>query len=211
MPVIEVHLRDLSATLVGAWHEAFAGVEGVTISQGDIFSTQPGVLSEDAPIDVEADAVVSPANSFGFMDGGIDAVYTHVFGFGLEARLQQLLVAEHGGELPIGSAVIVETGSPQIPWCISAPTMRVPEAVPNSVNAYLAFRAALRAVLAHNAAGHPPIRRVLCPGLATTTGQMPVDRCASQMRVAWDYVVGGAAPERMTWRHVADLQQRLEG
>jgi O-acetyl-ADP-ribose deacetylase (regulator of RNase III) len=31
-------------------------------------------------LDVACDAVVSPANSFGFMDGGIDAVYLSLFG-----------------------------------------------------------------------------------------------------------------------------------
>ena len=209
MPVLEIHLRDLSASLVAAWEEAFATVPGVSISQGDIFSTQPGPLPSNAPIDVAADAVVSPANSFGFMDGGIDAVYTHQFGFALEGRLQALLAAEHGGELPVGCAVIVETGSPEIPWCISAPTMRVPEAVPDTANAYLAFRAALRTVLAHNAAGRRQIRRILCPGLATTTGRMPVGRCAAQMRAAWDNVLGEGPPQRLSWHSVADLHQRL--
>jgi O-acetyl-ADP-ribose deacetylase (regulator of RNase III) len=209
VPVLEIHLRDLSAPLVAAWKEAFADVPGVSVSQGDIFSTQPGPLPDNAPIDIAADAVVSPANSFGFMDGGIDAVYTHQFGFALESRLQALLAAEHGGELPVGCAVVVETGSPEIPWCVSAPTMRVPEAVSNTANAYLAFRAALRAVLAHNAAGRPPIRRVLCPGLATTTGRMPVGRCAAQMRAAWDSVLGEGPPQQGSWHAVADLQQRL--
>jgi O-acetyl-ADP-ribose deacetylase (regulator of RNase III) len=209
VPALEIHLRDLSASLVAAWEKAFAAVPGVSISHGDIFSTRPGPLPGNAPIDVAADAVISPANSFGFMDGGIDAVYTHQFGFALEARLQALLAAEHGGELPVGCAVIVETGSPVIPWCISAPTMRVPEAVPDTANAYLAFRAALRAVLAHNAAGRQPIQRVLCPGLATTTGRMPAGRCAAQMRAAWDNVLGEGPPPRHSWRSVADLHQRL--
>jgi O-acetyl-ADP-ribose deacetylase (regulator of RNase III) len=210
VPVLEIHLRDLSVPLAAAWGEVFAGVPGVSVSQGDIFSTRPGPLPDDAPIDVPADAVVSPANSFGFMDGGIDAVYTHQFGFALESRLQALLAAEHGGELPVGCAVIVETGSPEIPWCVSAPTMRVPEAVPDTANAYLAFRAALRAVLAHNAAGRPRIQRVLCPGLATTTGRMPVGRCAAQMRAAWDNVLGEGPPSQGSWRAVAALQQRLQ-
>jgi len=209
VPVLEIHLRDLSGSLAAAWEGAFAGVPGVSVSQGDIFSTRPGPLPDDVPIDVPADAVVSPANSFGFMDGGIDAVYTHQFGFGLEGRLQALLAAEHGGELPVGCAVIVETESPETPWCVSAPTMRVPEAVPDTANAYLAFRAALRAVLAHNAAGRQPIRRVLCPGLATTTGRMPAGRCAAQMRAAWDNVLGEGPPQRPSWHAVASLHQRL--
>lgn len=208
---LEIHLRDLSAELIAAWEDAFASVPGILISQGDIFSTQPGPLPNNAPIDIAADAVVSPANSFGFMDGGIDAIYTHQFGFGLESRLQALLLAEHGGELPVGSAVVVETGSEEIPWCISAPTMRVPEPVPESVNAYLAFRAALRAVVAHNAAGRRPILRVLCPGLATRTGHMPVRRCAAQMRAAWDNVLGEGPPPQPSWRSVARLQERLLG
>jgi O-acetyl-ADP-ribose deacetylase (regulator of RNase III) len=69
--------------------------------------------------------------------------------------------------------------------------MRVPSNVADTLNAYLAFRAALRAVLAHNASELPPIRSILCPGLATAVGGMPVERCARQMRIAWDRVLGG--------------------
>jgi hypothetical protein len=65
-----------------------------------------------------------------------------------------------------------------------------PGIVADTVNAYLAFRAALRAVLAHNRSGAPPIRSLLCPGLGTAVGRIPVARCARQMRVAWDRVLG---------------------
>jgi len=190
--VIELHLRDLGLSLVEAWRREFAGVPEVMVTCGDIFSTKSGQVAADDPIDVTADAVISPANSFGFMDGGIDAVYTYQLGAGLQERLQQLIVQDHGGELPVGTAVIVPTLNDSIPWCICAPTMRTPQEVADTPNAYLAFRAALRAVLAHNAAGKPTITRVLCPGLATATGRMPVDRCARQMRVAWDRVTGNA-------------------
>src|SRR5262249_12659200 len=106
-------------------------------------------------------------------------------------RLQTLLAAKHHGELPVGVAVIVPTKRPGIGWCISAPTMRSPGSdIADTVNAYLAFRAALRAVLAHNAPPHVPIPGILCPGLGTVIGGMPVDRCARQMRVAWDRVLG---------------------
>ena len=49
--------------------------------------------------------------------------------------------------------------------------MRVPRDVADTLNAYLAFRAALRAVIAHNASDRAPIRTVLCPGLATAIGK----------------------------------------
>jgi O-acetyl-ADP-ribose deacetylase (regulator of RNase III) len=106
--------------------------------------------------------------------------------------------------------VIVPTDRPEIPWLISAPTMRVPMPVAGTANAYLALRAALRAVLAHNAAGRPAIRSVLCPGLATAVGHMPPARCARQMRLAWDRTLGGAPFIPATWRDVkADLAAML--
>ena len=87
--------------------------------------------------------------------------------------------------------------------------MRVPSNVADTLNAYLAFRAALRAVAEHNARGHSPIRRVLCPGLATAVGQMPVARCARQMRAAWDRVLGPRAPSFRSLRAIADDEAEL--
>ncbi len=191
---IKLHLRDLGEPLVEAWNREFAGVRTVTTSCGDIFSMEPGPIAPGAPIDVKADAIVSPANSFGFMDGGIDAVYTYQFGHGLQERLQSLIRDEHGGELPVGQAAIVSTDHADIPWCISAPTMRTPRDVSDTVNAYLSFRAALRSVLSHNRSGRPRIDTVLCPGMATAVGRMPVGRCAKQMRAAWERVLGTHNP-----------------
>lgn len=187
---LAIHLRDLGQPLVDAWNREFAGIHSVRASCGDIFSTKAGQVGVNDPIDVKADAIISPANSFGFMDGGIDAVYTYQFGDGLQQRLQAVIEQDFAGELPIGAAVIFPTMNSDIPWCISAPTMRTPQNVATTVNAYLSFRAALLAVLAHNASGRPRIQSVLCPGLATAIGQMPVARCARQMRVAWDRVLG---------------------
>lgn len=172
------HLRDLNSRLVEAWARRFAGIEEVRPSAGDVFG-------------VQADAIVSPANSFGFMDGGIDLVYSRRFGWQLQARLQRLLQEEHEGELPVGLAVIVETGDPRLPYLISAPTMRIPEDVSHTLNAYLAFRAALRAVERHNAALPGSIRSVICPGLGTATGLMPAEICAKQMHAAYLQVIGG--------------------
>lgn len=197
--MLQLHLRDLSRVMVEAWRREFAGLESVTITQGDIFSDKPGTILPGDPITVTADAIVSPANSFGYMNGGIDAVYTHVLGPRTQEALQALLRDEHHGELPVGQAVIVASGCAALPWCVSAPTMRTPCDVSQTLNAFLAMRAALRAVLAHNAAGLPRITTVLCPGLATAIGGMPVERCARQMRVAWERVVLGHAfhPQRL--------------
>ena len=65
---VKFYLRDRDADVVRAWTKHFADTPQVEASQGDIF-------------DVPADAIVSPANSFGFMDGGIDLAYSYRFGW----------------------------------------------------------------------------------------------------------------------------------
>ena len=136
--MLTIHLRDISSEVVAAWDSAFADAPDVHASCGDIFEHR-------------ADAIVSPANSFGCMDGGIDLVYSRFFGWELEANLKELLAERHYGELPVGQAVILATGHKSIPFLVSAPTMRVPSSISRTVNVYLAFRAALIAVREHNA------------------------------------------------------------
>lgn len=175
---VQLLLRDRQVGVVAAWAKAFEGVAGVRCTVGDIFGD-------------DADAVVSPANSFGFMDGGIDLAYSERFGWGLQARLQRHISEHHLGELPVGQAVIVETLDDRIPFLVSAPTMRVPMDVSATPNAYLALRAALIAVRSHNETSSRRISRLLCPGLASAIGAMPFERVARQMRLAWDVVMAG--------------------
>ena len=114
--------------------------------------------------DLRVDAVVSPANSFGFMRGGVDGVYTRVFGEGVESRLQAIIRTLPAEELPVGEALIVPTGHSGIPWLISAPTMRRPSA-----------RAAMRAGLEQAFAS------IAFPGMGTGTGRLPFDAAAKAM------------------------------
>ena len=173
-------LRDLNPQVVSAWQAAFADEPCVEVSCGHIF-------------DLQADAIVSPANSFGYMDGGIDLVYSQLFGYQLESRLQALLQEQYFGERPVGQALVLPTEHAFIPFLVSAPTMRVPASIARSLNVYLAFRAALIAVLKHNARSSHPISTLLVPGLGTGVGEMPPERAARQMKAAYDAVIKGKA------------------
>lgn len=191
-------LRDRKPELAEAWRAAFSGAANVEISHGDIF-------------DVRADAIVSPANSFGFMDGGIDLVYSQKFGWDLQERLQTKIVEERYGELPVGQALIIETNDDGIPFLVSAPTMRVPAIVDDTPNAYLAFRAALIAVKDHNAVHPHKIESLLCPGLGTAVGRMPVDRAAEQMALAYRLVIEGQPWAPQSLRAAIEDHRRLTG
>jgi O-acetyl-ADP-ribose deacetylase (regulator of RNase III) len=172
------HLVDHDTRLVAAWTEDFRDHPEIEPRCDDFFA-------------VEADAMVSPANSFGIMDGGLDAAIRDRLGASAERNVREAIEREYHGELPVGAALVVPSGDGRWPWLVCAPTMRVPEDVARSLNAYLAFRAVLLAVRRHNAA-NDPIRRIVCPGLCTGIGRMPPRRCAAQMRVAYRQVLGSA-------------------
>ena len=111
--VPELVLCALDESLAQAWHTVADAVgDPVRVHRGSV-------------LDIAAQAVVSPANSYGWMRGGIDAVYAQAFP-GIEQQVRSIILAYHGGELPIGEAVVVPTGEAVPEWLISAPTMREP-------------------------------------------------------------------------------------
>jgi O-acetyl-ADP-ribose deacetylase (regulator of RNase III) len=179
---ITVFLRDSNKKVTDAWSKEFNGYKDVKVSCGDIFD-----INAFSP--VGCDAIISPANSFGFMDGGIDLIYSEFFGRGLEKKLQEIICDEFFGELPVGLSCIVETKHDTIKYLISCPTMRVPEDVSCTVNAYLAFRAALIAVINFNNTSDTKIKSIVSPGLGTLTGRIPAEICAKQMRYAYDSII----------------------
>jgi O-acetyl-ADP-ribose deacetylase (regulator of RNase III) len=175
---LRIFLRDISEPLTDAWRAVFGGCSDIEVSCGSI-------------LDLRADAIVSPANSFGFMDGGIDLAYSRYFGWELQKRLQEVIRKRYYGELPVGNAVIVETKRKEIKYLISAPTMRLPQDISGTLNAYLAFRAALIAVKEFNEKGYGEIKSILCPGLGTLTGRIPPEICAIQMKKAYNLIQKG--------------------
>ncbi len=178
-----VFLHTFDSAMAEAWRAVFSGVPDALIVEGDIL--------EDA-----CDAIVSPANSFGFMDGGIDLAYRRHFGMELQSRVQAKIKDEFFGELPVGQATVVPTGHVTVPYLVAAPTMRIPDRIGDTVNVYLSFRAALLAVLAYNVGSVPRIATLRAPALGTGIGAMPFTRAAVQMRAAYASVF--ETPEWLT-------------
>lgn len=193
-------LTSIERTLHQAWERFCGDLPFVRTHFGSIF-------------EVDCQAIVSPANSFGFMDGGIDLLYSRRFGWGVQKRLQELIRQEHGGELLVGAAAIVPTEDEQIPFVIAAPTMRVPMTLRDSVNPYLATRAVL--LLWKNGRlpdGSPikeTVKTIAFPGMGTGTGQVGFDVCAHQVRAAIDDVLLETRPFPRTWAEASDDHQKL--
>ena len=184
MPKLTITLSAVEHALAKAWERWCNDLPFVKVQQGSIF---------DAP----ADAIVSPANSFGFMDGGIDRLYMERFGDVIQARVQERIGADHAGELVVGNATIVETNDDDFPYLIAAPTMRVPLVLNSSIHPYLAARATFLlirdGVFPSGENAGAPIREVVSsvaiPGLGTGVGCVPPIQCAKQVRAAIEDIV----------------------
>lgn len=134
----------------------------------------------------EFDCLVSPANSFGMMDGGMDAAIIKFFGVSLEYRVKERILKNYLGEQPVGTSFVIETGHPKHPFLAHTPTMRVPRSIQGTDIPYVAMWAMLLAVWQHNNTSQQKIKRVVCPGLGTGIGQVPYSEAARQMAVAYD-------------------------
>ncbi|GLZ43118.1 macro domain-containing protein [Actinokineospora sp. NBRC 105648] len=179
---LELVLCAVSEPLATAWDSAAAGRPELRVHRGSV-------------LDVRAQAVVSPANSYGWMRGGVDAVYADSFP-AIEQRVRSAVLAFHGGELPVGEALIVPTEVAEPAWLITAPTMREPSETlaPETVHPYLAARAVFRlwrhGVLDDGRPVRSVVTTVAMPGLGTGIGQVPPQVCARQLAAAWDEVFG---------------------
>jgi O-acetyl-ADP-ribose deacetylase (regulator of RNase III) len=145
----------------------------------------------------ERTAFVSPANCLGFMDGGIDRVFSRTMFPGCEAKVKRkileigfkTLLGRH--YLPIGSAFCVPVGAAgQATGLICAPTMFLPHNVARTQNAYHSFFAAL--AVFHKLEGQ--YDTLVATSHCCGYGGMDAPVSAEQMREAYDDWIGGRRP-----------------
>jgi O-acetyl-ADP-ribose deacetylase (regulator of RNase III) len=133
-------------------------------------------IAHRSVLDRPVDAVVSPANSFGFMDGGVDWAYLQFFGVELQTRVQMVIRLQKFQELLVGSAVVIPTYHEAIRFLIVAPTMRVPKIITDPAEVMLATRAAVRMACDFR------FEHIVMPGMGTGCGQVRPDIATRAMR-----------------------------
>jgi len=159
------------------------------------------------------DCMVSAANSFGLMDGGVDAAITAYFGPLLQVEVQRRILAEFDGEQPVGTSIIVRApvSRGRARFIAHTPTMRVPYSIRGTDYAYLAMKSMLLAVAAHNEAHRvaplEQIRLVACTGLGTFYGKLPFDEASRQMALAYSFF--RAPPREISWNFAAERQEAV--
>jgi O-acetyl-ADP-ribose deacetylase (regulator of RNase III) len=94
---------------------------------------------------------VSPANSLGFMDGGIDIVYSRIMFPDIEksvkSEIKKLNILSKLGRpyLPIGRSLIVPTEK-NMTYLVVSPTMHLPHNVQHTNNCYHATMSSLKII-----------------------------------------------------------------
>ncbi|CAG8488275.1 15580_t:CDS:2 [Cetraspora pellucida] len=152
----------------------------------------------------QAECLVSPANSFGLMDGGIDYYISEYYG-GTDKLIpvvQKAIDFEWCGEQNVGTCLLIDVRElatsekrcfPE--YIAHCPTMRLPKRLDEDDIVYRCTWAMLTAVRKHNAkileenSKHQRINAVVCAGFGTGVGKFSEKICAKQMMLAINHFV----------------------
>lgn len=120
-------------------------------------------------LEVDADAIVNAANSYGVMGGGVAGVIKRAAGQEVEDE------AKRQAPIPVGTAVVTSGGNTKFKAIIHAPTMPAPATRIPKDNVALALRAALKV------ADDRGFLSLAIPGMGTGVGGVQHDDAAMLM------------------------------
>ncbi|KAH7323115.1 hypothetical protein B0I35DRAFT_350782 [Stachybotrys elegans] len=227
MPVPHLHLLLMEEQFAHAFEQA---AEGLRLHPSVTWTKHDSALSM-LPDHVQFDAIVSPANSYGLMDGGFDDALSRAFSpigeyDALTRIAQQTLYKEWRGYAPPGTCTIVRipdsfsAGNKNV-WgtkhLLLCPTMRMPQNVTwDREVVYECIWSLLCAVDKHNSAeGAERIESVLMPPLATGVGRVTPKRWASQVVLAINHFIDATNEdtkwESLSWNEVALKTAKIQG
>ena len=171
-----IHFISFDKLWVDAMTALFAECVNVAVTHGNIKS-----------LPVENTVFVSPANSLGYMDGGIDWALSREMFPGLQTKVQYYIrkygqVNPFGRRyLPVGTAICFPIRETTATSLIVAPTMFQPRDVSGTRNAYWSFLAALTLFRKNGYASETLVTTGHCCGY----GYMNPVESASQMYAAY--------------------------
>ncbi len=141
--------------------------------------------------------VVSPANSFGLMDGGFDLALTDWYGDQLQERVQQYIIDNFYGEQPVGSSFIIETKKNN-QFLIHTPTMQTPQLIEDPRVIYQCMRSTLIEARRNN------IESILIPMFGGACGGVKPEIVAKMMWLAYKQLKN--TPSKIDWDYAMDVE-----
>ena len=180
---MKIYLLDQDKSLTNCWKLYFRNEKDVEVVCDDFKQFMDTT-------DVEC--VVSPANSYGLMDGGYDRAISEWFGFGLMKKVQRYIVEKWLGEQPVGTSFIISTGVKDIKL-IHTPTMRVPSIIKDPMVIYNCMRTCLMTAFENN------VQSIVVPAFGGGCGNVRYQTICDMMYHAYKQVM--SPPVELSWEY----------
>lgn len=181
---MKIYLLDINKSMTDAWHNYFGHTHGVWIVNDDFHNFMSRFH--------DVDCVVSPANSFGLMDGGYDLAITNYFGNQLQERVQQYIIKNYLGEQPVGTSFVIPAD--ENTWLIHTPTMRYPKPIIDKEVVYHCMRSTIITAIQNG------VGSIVIPAFGGCTGRLPHETIAEMMYKA--YMQLQENPHELNWDYV---------
>lgn len=185
---MKIYLLDINKEMTDAWQKYF------DLSNVEIINDEFTTFMNKHP-DIEA--IVSPANSFGLMDGGYDKAIIDYLGERAQTNVFTMLNAVYNGYQPIGTCLSVPFGEHII---LHTPTMRTPEVIIDHRVVFDCMRSCLLE------ANKLKCKSIVIPAFGGLTGRVPYDTIARLMFFAYEQL--HHEPE-LNWGYACYIAKKL--
>ena len=180
---MRIYLLDNNASMKNMWELYFQDAEDVTAVCDDFKHFMDTT---------EIECVVSPANSYGLMDGGYDRAISEWFGWDLMKKVQEYILTNYKGEQPVGSSFLIDTGVEDIKL-IHTPTMRVPSRIKDPMVIYHCMRTSLMIAMECG------VESIVIPAFGGGCGYVRHQVICEMMYHAYEQVMN--PPSELTWEY----------
>ena len=149
------------------------------------------------------ECIVSPANSFGLMDGGYDLAITEWFGDQLQKRVQQYIIDNYCGEQLVGTSFIINANE-KGQKLIHTPTMQTPRKIVDTFIIYQCMRSTLMCAYKNN------VQSILIPLFGGGCGGVHPQTIAKMMKLAYDQIHN--IPKALDWNYAdkAEIREQVQ-
>lgn len=171
--LLDIYLLDINPGITKAWKKEFESYNNFHIITDEFNHFM------DTHKDIEC--VVSPANSFGYMNGGYDKAITDYFGLEVEKEVQRFIDTHLFGEQPVGTSIMVNIPKSN-KKLIHTPTMRLPSSIKDEMVIYQCMRSTLICAIKGK------VKSIVIPAFGGATGGVKPSIVAKYMKAAYEQI-----------------------
>jgi len=177
---MKIYLLDRNEKICYWWQFYFKDIDNVEVVCEDFkkFVDQHNV-----------ECIVSPANSYGLMDGGYDLAIANYFGHEIAERVRDYILDKYWGEQPVGSSFLINIDKYR--KLIHTPTMRIPSKIKDPMVVYHCMRSTLIEAIKNN------VESIVIPAFGGDCGDLNYSIISNMMYNAYMQIFN--PPTEINW------------